>query len=158
VRRSITDEDNEDGVANDLMSEIILSIFMIFGQNVKARHALQQHKPLQKSLHSTGDPVLQSICEGTWPSKDIGRQSKAVYHLPTDFPLTGAKLEYLRQFMAEQEPKGIRQLWKDKRNSLQWYTLWAVVIIGGIGIALAFVQIALGSMQVYYAAKAVNEG
>jgi len=34
------------------------------------------------------------------------------------------------------------------RDSASWFTLWAVLIIGGIGIMLAFIQVILQIMQV----------
>jgi len=54
------------------------------------------------------------------------------------------------------KPKGLRGLWRDTRDSLQWYTFWAVAVIGAISLLLGFVQMVLGAVQAYASLKALH--
>jgi hypothetical protein len=38
-------------------------------------------------------------------------------------------------------------IWKDKRDSAHWLTFWAVIIIGGAGLLLGFMQVLLQAIQ-----------
>jgi hypothetical protein len=44
------------------------------------------------------------------------------------------------QHMTNLKPQG----WKD---SAQWYTFWAIIVLGGSGIALAFIRVVLQAAQ-----------
>ena len=41
-----------------------------------------------------------------------------------------------------------KELWLDKRDSASWLTFWAVLVIGGLGILLALIQVVLQVVQV----------
>jgi hypothetical protein len=47
-------------------------------------------------------------------------------------------------------------LWRDRRDLQRWYTIWAVLIIGGISVLLAIAQIWLSAAQVGIAAEALK--
>ncbi|KAH7403753.1 hypothetical protein BKA64DRAFT_459970 [Cadophora sp. MPI-SDFR-AT-0126] len=47
------------------------------------------------------------------------------------------RLRQLKAYMDSQKPGGIRGLWADKRDSHQWYTFWAVIIVGGASVILS---------------------
>lgn len=53
-------------------------------------------------------------------------------------------------------PTGLRELWRDKRDSLQWYTFWAVVFLGCVGIFMGIIQIAVGALQAWASMKALQ--
>jgi hypothetical protein len=53
-------------------------------------------------------------------------------------------------------PTGIRGLWKDKRDSLQWYTFWAVVILGCFSAVMAFLQLGLSAVQAWASVAALS--
>lgn len=98
------------------------------------------------------DPYLNQLC---------GLSSRATnqrnsYSKTTDFPILAARLSVLQDYILRQNPNSLRMIWRDKRNSYQWWTFWAVVIIGCFGILLSLVQTALSAMQVYYAAHPVK--
>ena len=108
------------------------------------------------------DPLLDRLCGQTsskistlpsvlWPDScrnlGGGLLKQDVYSTHTDFPLLGGRLLELQEFSRRQSPSKIRDLWRDRRNPLQWYTLWAVLIIGGISVVLQIVQIFLSAAQ-----------
>lgn len=59
----------------------------------------------------------------------------------------GDRLRQLKAYMDGQKPEGIRGLWADKRDSLQWYTFWAVIIVGSISLLLSFLSLAVSTVQ-----------
>lgn len=46
-----------------------------------------------------------------------------LYNVAADFPVFGERLLVLKSLL---KPTGLRGLWKDRRDSLQWYTFWYV--------------------------------
>jgi hypothetical protein len=63
------------------------------------------------------------------------------------FPLFEARLRQLRYYMDEQKPRGLRRLWKDNRDSLNYYTFWGVIIFGGLRVLLALFSLAVSIAQ-----------
>ena len=82
-------------------------------------------------------------------------EPKFLYNSAEDFPVFGERLLELRSLL---KPKGLRGLWRDTRDSLQWYTFWALVIIGGVGLLLGLIQAALAIVQAYASVKALKTG
>ena len=78
---------------------------------------------------------------------------KLVYNLGEDFPVFGDRLVELKSLL---KPKGLKGLWRDTRDTLQWYTFWAVAIIGAVSLSLGVVQMALGAVQAYASMKALG--
>lgn len=152
--------------------EILLTYRLLFGQSAKARRLLNQH--LDNSPDGMPDPFIK-VCTSPLPSKQwyIWRQEKQpfpgfifpisaldlhgqvqdsdTYSAQDDFPFFGSKLLILQRYNMRQQPKKVQDLWRDHRNPLQWYTFWAVIFVGGAGILLAILQVAIGLVQMYYA-------
>ena len=57
------------------------------------------------------------------------------------------RVRILKAYMDMQKPSGLRALWRDKRDSGQWYTFWLVSILGGISILLALASLAVSIAQ-----------
>jgi hypothetical protein len=112
--------------SEDIMSEILLSIYLIFGQTKKAQ---QHHLPKSNQNHSKVpvDTLLPLLSSGTWPFPHFKHQPKSVYNLSTDFPLLQAKIDVLQNHIRKQEPKTLEQIWGDKRTASQWYTFWVAI-------------------------------
>ncbi|KAH6704050.1 hypothetical protein BKA61DRAFT_181952 [Leptodontidium sp. MPI-SDFR-AT-0119] len=72
------------------------------------------------------------------------------------FPIFETRLRQLRFYMDSQKPRGIRQLWKDKRDTLNYYTFWGVIIFGFLSIFLAFFSLAVSIAQTVASFKALN--
>lgn len=64
------------------------------------------------------------------------------------YTIWGNRLRQLKVHMDDQKPGGIRALWEDRRDSSQWFTFWAVVIIGGIGLLVSFLGLMMAVVQV----------
>lgn len=81
-----------------------------------------------------------------------------VYSTSLDFPLLGPRLLRLQDFDARQQPVRVRDLWRDRRNVTQWYTFWAVLVVGGLTIVLGILQLLVASMALAYQVKESTSG
>jgi len=87
----------------------------------------------------------------TLPNGDC--EPRFLYNVGSDFPLFGERLLVLKTLL---RPNGIYGLWKDKRDSLQWYTFWAVVCLGCFGAIVAVLQLMLSAVQAWASVKALH--
>lgn len=133
------------------MRETLLSLHVIYGQDPKSRRIFDETKPFKDIPAARHDGMLRSVCCGPWGFTDFNHQPKRVYNLKVDFPILGAKLQSLSEHVRLQEPRTLRQIWNDKRNTLQWWTFWAVIIFGAVATALGVAQTVLAALQTYYA-------
>jgi len=60
--------------------------------------------------------------------------------------------------MDNQKPTGFRQLWVDRRDSLNYYTFWGVIAIGVLAILLALVSLAVSIAQAVASFRALDLG
>jgi hypothetical protein len=74
------------------------------------------------------------------------------------FPIFETRLRQLRHYMDNQKPRGFRQLWVDRRDSLNYYTFWGVVIIGVLAILLALASLAVSIAQAVASFRALDSG
>ncbi|KAF7941806.1 uncharacterized protein EAE97_006643 [Botrytis byssoidea] len=56
----------------------------------------------------------------------------------------------------ENRPQGFRQLWRDKRDALNYCTFWGVIIFGASTLFLAIVSLAVSAAQAVAAFKALD--
>jgi hypothetical protein len=68
-------------------------------------------------------------------------QQSDVYSARDYFPRLEPRLIKLQQFNTRQRPSKLTDLWHDRRNPLQWYTSWAVLLVGGVANILAALQL-----------------
>lgn len=61
------------------------------------------------------------------------------------------RLAMLKVAFDESRPQNVTQLWKDRRDTLQWYTLWIAV---SLTLFFGLVQSIEGALQVYKAFQA----
>lgn len=80
-------------------------------------------------------------------------QEQSSYSSQDDFPLLGQRLAKLQEFTLRQQPSKLRDLWRDRRNPLQWYTFWAVLIFGGWSLLLGLLQLVVGIAQLVVAVR-----
>ncbi|KAK0747421.1 hypothetical protein B0T21DRAFT_388497 [Apiosordaria backusii] len=168
---------NEDGTLRDspeLYREVLLSYRLLFGQSPKSRRLVSQVPSRSPGGTTLGDldPFLLTICTSHLTSGwlwnkcptisgnlfpisvlDFGNnlQESDTYSVQDDFPVFGRRLLKLQRYNLRQRPSKWKDLWRDKRNPLQWYTFWAVLWVGGLSIFLATLQLFLGAAQLYYA-------
>ena len=149
-----------------------MSYRLLFGQRRAARQLAKTELRSARTLHRRQhDPLLDTLC--TRPAAGLGGgaaalwpvscrsfagalQEQSTYSARDDFPLLGARLARLQEFSLRQQPSRLRDLWRDRRNPLQWYTLWAVLILGGLSLLVGLLQLMVGVAQVVVAIMALN--
>ena len=57
------------------------------------------------------------------------------------------RVRILDAYMKSKKPSTLRGLWRDRRDSLQWYTLWVVIIFGGLSLLIALFGLAMTAAQ-----------
>jgi hypothetical protein len=78
-------------------------------------------------------------------------QESETYSTREDFPVFGPRLLIIQKYNLRQQPSKVKDLWRDRRSPLQWYTFWAVLWIGGASIIMEFLQLLVGVAQLYFA-------
>ncbi|CDM37577.1 unnamed protein product [Penicillium roqueforti FM164] len=167
-----------DSLANDASSlhrEVLLSYRLLFGQSSHSRQIALELLEQTKKLSGEIDPFLLAICSASvtqsrflrrftksripvelFPTSNIDLYNSLIesdtYSARDDFPHFGPRLLAVQLYNLKQQPSRIRDLWRDRRNPLQWYTFWAVLWVGGISILLSVFQLAAAIVQTYYSA------
>jgi hypothetical protein len=101
-----------------------------------------------EGLHIEGhDSLLPLLCGCKCFDYSTFVQDQEFYRLRRDFPILRSRIASLHQHMSKMKPRGWREIWRDKRDSAQWFTFWAVIFIGGSGILLSFIQVVLQVAQ-----------
>ncbi|KAH8720584.1 hypothetical protein HC256_000974 [Beauveria bassiana] len=166
------------GVEKDSSSmhrEVLLSYRLIFGQSSGSRSLSSKLISKLKETSDDVDPFLDTICSTSIPRSRLVRRfarpripgtlfpaanldldnsliQADTYSSREDFPHFGDRLLAVQRYNLSQQPSRVRDLWRDRRNPLQWYTFWAVLWVGGIGIMLSVFQLIAAIMQTYYSA------
>ncbi|KAL8787364.1 MAG: hypothetical protein Q9213_002247 [Squamulea squamosa] len=79
-----------------------------------------------------------------WPtSRDLRRITFAQY------PIYYQRLRDLRCFMDAQQPRGLRALWRDNRNSDAYYTFWIAFTLGVLSVLIAFLALVAAVVQAW---------
>ncbi|TVY82556.1 hypothetical protein LSUE1_G002864 [Lachnellula suecica] len=145
--------------------EVLMSYRLIFGQTRESRRlARAATKELKNQEPDSYDQLLDNLCGQTgssmvrglplslWPIScrtfEGSLQEENAYSSQDDFPMFGQRLAKLQEFNRRQRPSELRDLWRDRRDPLQWYTFWAVLIVGGSSLLLAVLQLGVGVIQV----------
>lgn len=145
-------EDNQNWASEmdvaQLLHEILLSYRLLFGQCKDSRRLFRSMGAFKGEPPEAHDPLLEQLCN----SKSVtflpsSCKEREFYRLRRDFPVLRGRIASLQQQLHNLKPRGWRELWKDKRDSAQWYTFWAVIIFGGSSIILAAVQVVLQAAQ-----------
>jgi hypothetical protein len=93
-------------------------------------------------------------CSGKGPLRHKVAGKSAFRYL--EFPIFEDRLRHLRHYMDTQKPRTFRQMWKDKRDTSNYFTFWAVIVFGGLGVLLAFLSLAVSVAQTVASFKALN--
>ncbi|KAJ6076673.1 hypothetical protein N7499_008654 [Penicillium canescens] len=170
--------EDKDQCCVSLEQEIILSYRLLFGQDNKSRKVAREEICRLKNSHAkqnvddmlsdlcerkykygslwwkTYDKTLQSYPSEIWPitcrTMEGYLQQSDVYSARDDFPRLGPRLIKLQQFSLRQRPSKLTDLWRDRRNPLQWYTFWAVLLVGGLANMLAALQLLVAVIALKY--------
>jgi hypothetical protein len=129
--------------------EVLISFAQTRGSRILAKSILKTFRNQDDPIY---DPLLKDLC--TWPydrtiaalplsiwpiscrSFEDTLQEEDSYSSQDDFPVYGQRLAKLQEFCQRQQPSRLRDLWRDRRNPLQWYTFWAVLVVGGLSFSL----------------------
>ena len=65
----------------------------------------------------------------------------------SSFPIYEGRLRELRAYMDSSKPQGLRQLFRDNRDSLTYYTFWGVIVFGTLSVVLALFSLAVSAAQ-----------
>ncbi|KAL8731989.1 MAG: hypothetical protein Q9181_004105 [Wetmoreana brouardii] len=99
----------------------------------------------------TKDQMLQ---EKQWPA---GRKLPHERITISQFPYYHEQLRRLRLYMDSQQPKGLLELWRDKRNSNSFWTFWFVVFFGFASVGLAFGALVAGIVGTWAQVKSLSQ-
>ena len=132
---------------NDLLQEVLLSFRLLFGQDKTSRKHFRETHPFDGTPEKYRDEVLMSLCGRKQCSPNYGLRERDIYDLQHDFPILRSRIAVLMNHFSNIRPRTWRELWDDKRDSASWYTFWLVLIIGGVGILLAFLQVVFQIVQ-----------
>lgn len=129
-----------------LLREVMLSYRLLFGQNKQSRKLFGQ----QSMRRQTGsDGFLHQLCAKSRMATEGMVRDKESYRLTCDFPILRQRIAILQHQLSHVKPRGWRAIWSDRRNSVQWYTFWAVIMFGGIGTFLAAAQTVLQGIETF---------
>lgn len=157
------------------LREVLLSYRIIFAQKSSSRKQFKSSEwaRVKAASNTTPDPLLKVLCSEPKRSTEIrslpsylwSEQSRDAkdqllehdtYNSVVDFPMLGRRLLQLQELSLRQNPSRIRDLWRDRRNVVQWYTFWAVLIVAIMAFFAAVIQIALSIAQLIFTIKQVN--
>ena len=77
-----------------------------------------------------------------------------MYLVERDFPVLGWRIKRLVEDLKEAKPKGWRELIRDRRDTVQYWTFRLVAILGTASILLSSIQVVL---QVRLDSSLINE-
>lgn len=142
-----------------LFKEILLSYKLLFADDRRARtiYCKKERERAQLARGTPDEPCLDNLCGMNFPRKAslsiFGSPLTISYSKGADFPLLADRLSELQSYISSQQPNRLTALWHDRRNLLSWYTFWAVLIFGVMGIACSIIQTALAVVQTAIAWK-----
>ncbi|OAG19566.1 hypothetical protein CC77DRAFT_1021657 [Alternaria alternata] len=141
-----------------LAREVLDTYSLLFGNDRRSK-AVYRKLMLKASSDGMVDPLLDDLCGLTpwhWASINLSPPRPSI-DADLLFPILSARMMKLQVYIESQGARGLRALYRDQRDSYQWWTFWAVIWLGGLNLLFAFTQNVLGSLQVAYAIKALNK-
>ncbi|KAJ9617237.1 hypothetical protein H2200_000958 [Cladophialophora chaetospira] len=126
------------------LAEVLLSYPLIFARNSRSR------KSIKKKLAMLGnecDPLLRLLCgkedtpEMDLLYRELNAEPAENYVPIADFPFLARKLIQLQKLSMGRNPHSFRRLWRDRRNLLAWFALWAVLIITALTLIFQMLQL-----------------
>ncbi|KAI1083671.1 hypothetical protein F5B20DRAFT_415933 [Whalleya microplaca] len=157
--RMISEYYQQADLAEEYKREVLRSYRVIFGQTGRARKLFNtdERKNAQGAL-STCDPLLVELCGRSIPKFPLCKlqvdlnqfRPEPMHYSKAEFFLFREKLDAIQRHISQQRPTRIQDMWRDHRDPLQWYTVWAVLAIAVISMCLSLVQAIVGICQLYF--------
>lgn len=135
---------------------MLLSYQLLFGDDRRSRkvYAQTERNLAYQSRGGVDDQVLDKLCR----YKESGSlKTRTSYSKNQHFPILGYRLAVIQEDIDHMQLNRITALWRDRRDLSRWYTFWAVLIIGGIGVILAAIQTCFTVIQTIYTIKAYRK-
>ncbi|KAK2875215.1 hypothetical protein FQN49_001685 [Arthroderma sp. PD_2] len=148
-RSGIDPRANKDGVSH-LLLEVLLSYRLLFGQSAKSRKLFRQSFQPPGKAGCRIDSILPLLCtRNQIPfSQSLGMPAdKPIYFASQDFPILQERIEIIAKELKDSRPSSLSSLIRDRRDTLQFWTFWLVLIIGGISTVLSLTQVILQAVQ-----------
>lgn len=156
-----------------LHREILLLYRLLFGQSAASRGLLTDLLDQLRTTTGDVDPFLRTLCteplsrgflcfqnsnanlpSALFPSSNVDINGMLMesdtYSAQDDFPVFGSRMLALQSYNLRQRPSRVKDLWRDRRKPLQWYTFWIVLWLGGATIVMGILQILLSAAQLYF--------
>lgn len=133
------------------LQEILLSYRLLFGQSRPARRFFRNMLSRGSVLSQNPDPLLRSLCLDQHFADTLVPADRLVYVTLRDFLVLGKWVELLAAELRCTRPRSWRDLLRDQRDSLQYWTFWLVAIFGVTSIVLSLMQVILSLVQVMQA-------
>ncbi len=131
-----------------MLRETLLSYRLLFGQAKEARQLFRKLNPFTRIPEEGRDRLLGELCGRKRCQVIDSCSDRETYDLERDFPMFRSRLATLQLYLSLRKPRTWKELWQDKRDSAQWFTFWAVLILGGLGLLLALFQVILQIVQI----------
>lgn len=149
------------------MAEVLLSYPLLFRDDKRARRLYKHSErsnaciaPSPSAGHGSVevDPVLDDCCRSRTmkAASAFENAERHAYDLDKNFPILKQRILRIQGFMSGISPNGFWSLWRDRRDTRMWYTIWAALIIGFITILEQTISMALTAAQVSLAVQANN--
>jgi hypothetical protein len=132
---------------SQMLEEILMSYRLLFGQNKASRRLFRVLTPFERVPKEGEDGLLDELCGRKRCKAWAKRPERETYDLQHDFPILRSRIATLNYHLSIRKPRTWKDLWRDKRDSAQWFTFWAVLIIGGFGLLFSFIQVVLQMVQ-----------
>ena len=155
-------QSSETSLCRMYVHEILLTYRIIFGQEKGSRSLFKAVEKRKATENGIKDPFLSRLCcHASIDSKgplDSQFVSSDVYRKNEDFPIFGERLLNLQCHISRQNPSKLFALWRDRRNPLNFFNLWAVIIFGILTIVLGVLQLVVGIISLVVAYKQLAQG
>lgn len=130
------------------LQETLLSYRLLFGQAQASRRFFRNMLKSETVLSCNPDPLLRLLCLDQYFAHSMVPPDRTLYLTDRDFLVLGRRVERLADELKVAKPKSLIDLLHDRRDTLQYWTFWFVVIIGGASVLLGILQVILATIQV----------
>jgi hypothetical protein len=139
----------------------------LFAEPIKSLLHLYMSTPAPDTIakYESSNPsatIEQVLSRANTPPQDLLFHIQGILIYPhqddefyDDFPYFGERIRYLELLMQEQKPRTLKELWRDSRDTLQWWTFWLVMIVGIPSLIFALGSLVTSVFQTWAAYKAL---
>ncbi|MCJ1335341.1 hypothetical protein MMC09_000609 [Bachmanniomyces sp. S44760] len=145
-RRSPDPRANHDEIT-DILNETLSSYRLLFGRSKSSRQLFRRLFKEHSELSINGDKLLYSLCTEQHFEHAIVPKDRAMYSADRDFPVLGWRIKALVEELKEAKPKRWKDMVRDRRDAVQYWTFWLVAIFGAASIVLSSIQVLLQGLS-----------